>query len=636
MRRWLRAAVSVALIAWLVSLVDWHELRSLLVDAAWLPLAAACAVLLGNRVITAAKWRVLLGAKGLTYRFAAALRTVWVSNFLGHFLPTAVGGDAVRMLTIASRSERAPEAVSTVVMERVTGVASLTALATVGAALGVIAGERHAALLAIVPAGGAALLALAMLWTRTGYRIVQRLSRLLPRGLGARFITKVHDAVDDYRRQPQAVTLTMLLATAVQVNRVTAMFLVALGLAVPLSFMSALMVVPAALFIGMLPISVGGLGVREGALVLFLGIAGVGSSAAFAVAVISRLTAFASNLPGAILLATHGLERGGVAAAVASSAMNGRPRARWLAWARARFGPLALQLRAVTRGRLRDRRLWIDRSDRDVEWVRIPAGDGDLAASLWRAADRGAPVPAMVLVHGSHGPLPLYRLLAHRLREAGVTILALEMPGFGASFRPRPPWRLEQFTGDEAIARAVSYLRGVTGVDPSRVSLFGHSFGGSAVVRAGLIVPGLGGVIALGPTRRVEERFAGESAPDALFWRARFAVARRLESWPDAELVRAFSRAIALEFQTGWERDGHPPLLLIDGAGEATRDREFLAMVAGRLAPPVEHRTIPRADHYLNSAGLGAVVLYDRAAVAACLELVRDWLAARSPAPPGR
>lgn len=291
--------------------------------------------------------------------------------------------------------------------------------------------------------------------------------------------------------------------------------------------------------------------------------------------------------------------------------------------ARARAGRWGHGLASLARGRLRDRRLaWLP-APGPCLW--LPAGAGAPVAAVLRLAGHG-PGPAVILVHGSHGPLPLYDLLAGRLAAHGISTLLLELPGFGRSPAPPPPWPVAPFTGRPAVAAALDWLRRHPGIDPAQVSLVGHSFGASVAVAAGRL-PGVRAVVALGPTRRVEERFIGAGAREGEFWRARFALARGLDPWPSLSFVQAVTRQVALECRRDdWQRDHHPPLLLIDGERESAGDRAFLAGLARTLTPPVDYRTVPGADHYLNCSGLGRLVCYDRRAVATSVAWIVEWI----------
>ena len=296
----------------------------------------------------------------------------------------------------------------------------------------------------------------------------------------------------------------------------------------------------------------------------------------------------------------------------------------WWWRARARYGPWLLQGRAVTRGRLRDKRFWLD-SHRRASAIHLTAEGLPLMGRL-RLPARGDSCPALVLVHGSHGPLPLYELLAHRLAQRRMAVLTVDLPGFGGSPAPPVPWTADQFTGFGAVAAAMQHLRAHPRVDSGRISVMGHSFGGSVGAGAGCSLPGVHTTILLGPTRRVSERFVGAGAPEARFWWARFAIGRGLEPWPTLSLVEQVSRMLALEYRDEWRRPGHPPLLLMDCALEAKADLAFLRSLQQGMAPPTRLLTIPAADHYLNSASLGSLVCYDIRALDTCVDAVVDWI----------
>lgn len=306
---------------------------------------------------------------------------------------------------------------------------------------------------------------------------------------------------------------------------------------------------------------------------------------------------------------------------------------RWLAMQRARLALPLLQGLALLHGRLQDRRLW---HDRHFTRLQLQTPTGLLAATLRLPTGTG-PAPAVILVHGEHHPgshLGLYRILGTRLAECGIVVLAFDLPGFGDSPSPRPPWSIEQFSGHTALRAARSYLEHHTRVDPRRVSLLGHSFGGSVVTAAAAHERWIHCVIALGPTRRVEERILSPSARETLRWQARFAIARGLWPWPLLTVTREVWRALSFEYQlTFWREPNHVPLLLIDSELESPRDRRFLTALAAQLAPPISYRTVPSADHYLNTAGWESWVIYDSHAVETCVAWIVEWLLQTPPHP---
>src|SRR3989338_8699548 len=118
---------------------------------------------------------------------------------------------------------------------------------------------------------------------------------------------------------------SLALSFVVQLNRVASVLCLARALGVSLFFGEALVLVPSAMFIAMLPISVGGLGLHEGAFIVLLGLADIGRSAAFGVALLSRLVTLTSNLPGAVLFRLEGLGRAAAGSRAPTPARNGKP-----------------------------------------------------------------------------------------------------------------------------------------------------------------------------------------------------------------------------------------------------------------------------------------------------------------------
>ncbi|MEA2349594.1 MAG: hypothetical protein QOG86_535, partial [Thermoleophilaceae bacterium] len=110
------------------------------------------------------------------------------------------------------------------------------------------------------------------------------------------------------------------------------------------------------------------------------------------------------------------------------------------------------------------------------------ASDGELCAAWLYRPDGGGPAPCVVLAHGWSG-IREQRLdaYAERFADAGMAALVFDYRHFGASGgEPRQlldvPRQLEDWRA------AVAFARGLDGVDPERIALFGTSFSGGHVV----------------------------------------------------------------------------------------------------------------------------------------------------------
>lgn len=144
--------------------------------------------------------------------------------------------------------------------------------------------------------------------------------------------------------------------------------------------------------------------------------------------------------------------------------------------------------------------------------LRLPGGDL-LAGSLTLPGERGARVPAVVLITGSSAhdrdnappgaPRAAYRpfrQLAHRLSSRGIAVLRMDDHGVGAS-RGGDLSQMTTAERAEDIEACVAYLRGRPGIDPERIGLVGLSEGVSIAhmiasrdnrIRALVLLSGIG------------------------------------------------------------------------------------------------------------------------------------------------
>jgi uncharacterized membrane protein YbhN (UPF0104 family) len=82
----------------------------------------------------ALKWSLLLRVQGMRPGFGAALEACWTGSFVSNYLPSNVSGDVVRLIVLRTEGRR-PEIASSILVERLTGLVVLVALAAGALAL---------------------------------------------------------------------------------------------------------------------------------------------------------------------------------------------------------------------------------------------------------------------------------------------------------------------------------------------------------------------------------------------------------------------------------------------------------------------------------------------------------------------
>ena len=123
-----QAAVSVALLAWLIRGLDVHALSRLLVALPTWYYVASFAVIIGGQVLYAWRWWLLLTAAGIDVPVGVAIRSYFIGIFANNFLPSTVGGDATKVYYLG-RAHGYRTIMASVVVDRILGLGSLAVLA---------------------------------------------------------------------------------------------------------------------------------------------------------------------------------------------------------------------------------------------------------------------------------------------------------------------------------------------------------------------------------------------------------------------------------------------------------------------------------------------------------------------------
>src|SRR5882762_3639710 len=213
------------------------------------------------------KWHTVVNSAGAQLSFAASAQCYTSGLFGALFLPSIIGGDVARLAVGISRSPRPAAVITGNVADRFLDMAAQLTLMSLGLIL--LPGSLPVALQAParhVLLAGAAVAAIVL-------SLVLILHRPLLRGRPIRFrrrLAQIRHAIRSISRHPHRLLFGWLLGTSVQGTYIvlTALLGISCGLALPLRVW--LFAWPLAKMAAVLPITQGGIGVREAALVLLL------------------------------------------------------------------------------------------------------------------------------------------------------------------------------------------------------------------------------------------------------------------------------------------------------------------------------------------------------------------------------
>lgn len=266
--------------------------------------------LLGT-VISTVRWQRLLLAEGIRLPLWRLSLVYFEGAFFNLFLPTLIGGDIVRGYSIYKITRGHDASIASILVDRLSGFAALIiiALVALGLAYGQVRDPQVAAMILGVAAAFVGMIAVLL------NERVKAWALGLLRGMGlARFQVNLQgmvEALHRYRGHHRALGQALVLSALLQGLIIVTYYLIGAGLnlGVPLAYF--FLYVPLITFVAMLPVSVAGLGVREGGAVYFFAKVGVDAAAALGMSLAwFSLSLIVSSLGGlAFLVNTHAAMR---------------------------------------------------------------------------------------------------------------------------------------------------------------------------------------------------------------------------------------------------------------------------------------------------------------------------------------
>lgn len=244
----------------------------------------------------AERWRGICARLGVALRFSAALQITTIGTFFNQTLPSAVGGDAMRVWLLTRDRVGFGKAVNTVLCDRVFALVILIGLSTVTLPLFYQhVGDPHAQY------GVTAFIIAGLVGTVAFLVLGQQIAHLLRRW---KFSRPFGELAGDFHRLFTSPRTTLWLGTwslAIHLLTITAVWTIARLLGIAVNLTDCLIIIPPVVLIMMLPISIAGWGLREGAMVVGFGLVGIAASDALAISICFGLASVIASLPGGLL-----------------------------------------------------------------------------------------------------------------------------------------------------------------------------------------------------------------------------------------------------------------------------------------------------------------------------------------------
>lgn len=293
----LRYIITIGLLIYLIWQADpsliWEKLQS--AHAGWLALAIM--LQFGGVALSAFKWQTILRTRDRQQPFGWLLNTYLVGQFANNFLPTGVGGDAVRAVQLGRRMGSYSQSSASIFVDRLTGFLALSVIANTALVItytGLAGFHLTAAnpsdhefmndnLIFLVTIGftlvgvAAAFASLGAPW------LSQAFGKYLPSFVRSP-MERVAHALADYFPKGRSLLLVLALSFAFQSLWVVINFVCGQALGIEAPILIYALIAPITDILGLVPIFVNNMGARELVFTFFLFYVGVPKATALALA----------------------------------------------------------------------------------------------------------------------------------------------------------------------------------------------------------------------------------------------------------------------------------------------------------------------------------------------------------------
>lgn len=294
----LKVVVSIGLMSVLISGIDLGAEKDRIISADIGLMLAAAFVLVFQMGIGGARWWAVMRAIEQPLPWLELTRLFWIGGFFSQALPSSVGGDPIRIYMAYKDGLPLGKAINGVMLERVVTIVGLVVLVAAVQPAFLPKLDDQAQMLTLWS------LFLLGVGTIAGIVVLMCLDRLPEALTRFRVVRGLHELAGDTRKlflHPTHIFITLFFGVMTHINISLCVFLLAQGLAVDVTWLDCIVLMPPVILVTTLPISIAGWGVREGAMTVAFGLVGVSQGGAVVLSLSMGLLAIIITLPAGVV-----------------------------------------------------------------------------------------------------------------------------------------------------------------------------------------------------------------------------------------------------------------------------------------------------------------------------------------------
>ncbi len=283
----LRISISIILLVFLFKQVDKKSLLEAIKNADKSLLFLAFLIFSLSYILCLFRWEMLLKAVKIHLPLKRVIISFSGGIFFSLFLPSTIGGDLMRSIDLAAHTKRPREVIATVLLDRLSGYVGLVLLALLALLFGWKLLQDKSILLSVIIITAVLIAILSVLFNKFIYSKINRLLHSPDAGRIRQLLKDLHEEMHYFKHHKKVIINNLIFSVLIQAVSPLTFFVIAKSLGMKISLIYFFIFLPIIGAITLLPISIGGLGLRDATTVFFFAKAGVAKDLAFAMSLLN-------------------------------------------------------------------------------------------------------------------------------------------------------------------------------------------------------------------------------------------------------------------------------------------------------------------------------------------------------------
>ena len=288
---WLiRVVITLVILILIFRNIEFTNVKDIIIHANINFLLLAILFQLLSTLLAGYRWGQVMKKLNFGQRSDFYMRSYFKGSFFNQGLPTSIGGDAVRVLDVANNGHRKRDAFIGVFIDRVLGLTGLLILNLVANYFlpGLLPENLFLMINVIVISG---------LIGFTCFIYIHKI-KALHKGRLLTYVLRVSERLNHILHDARSISFHLIIGVLIHLFSIINIYLIGQSVGLDYSILTMAVIVPPVVLLTLIPISLAGWGIREGAMIGLFGLIGAVQANVLSMSILYGIILIIASLPG--------------------------------------------------------------------------------------------------------------------------------------------------------------------------------------------------------------------------------------------------------------------------------------------------------------------------------------------------